>query len=280
MDNQQDNRNKKKREQVALKRKQETSAQRNRRLEKVRVQVALKRKKETPAQHRERLDREKGYIKNTRRSVFDEETEILIEAGREKGYLKNTRRSVFDEETEILIEAGVDCYTKEELEEMDQKLEIIIPSDISKREMYKQAQFQLGPQCMNDKPCAICEMDYPHKEITCVELSEVILSDMKRSIGLPIGHSYPPFVVMQYDASSIDSRLSGLLLFPKAIFRTNDVTILQMCKLCHLSLGQKKDLPPPLSIANGTTLDRGRPVLTLHVRDGRSHHLVASCVSE
>ena len=85
-------------------------------------------------------------------------------------------------------------------------------------------------------------------------LSEVILSDMKRSIGLPIGHSYPPFVVMQYDASSIDSRLSGLLLFPKAIFRTNDVTILQMCKLCHLSLGQKKDLPPPLSIANGNVV--------------------------
>jgi hypothetical protein len=74
-----------------------------------------------------------------------------------------------------------------------------------------------------------------------------------------------PFVVDQYDASSRDDRLMGLLLYPDAVLvhmngdsnESSGVTTLRICTDCYDHLINRADaVPPQMSIANGNAIGR------------------------
>ena len=112
---------------------------------------------------------------------------------------------------------------------------------------------------MVDESCAVCELVRPRSSLEHMVLDAALLLKLQRFLRITPSMELSDVIIGQNDASSLDARLAGLLLYPPAIRHdvSTNTTILRICYDCLYHLYKHGgDVPPKMSIANGNVIGR------------------------
>ena len=109
----------------------------------------------------------------------------------------------------------IDHYSTEELHDLDQSLHIFLPGDDDQLPLtYESVRSRLQYDQMVDESCAVCELVRPRSSLEDMVLDAALLLKLQKFLRITPSMELSDFIIGQYDASSLDARLAGLLLYP------------------------------------------------------------------
>ncbi|KAE9069513.1 hypothetical protein PF006_g29559 [Phytophthora fragariae] len=171
-------------------------------------------------------------------------------------------------------------HTKAELLQMDVDQDFLVPSAERLAVIQQEAIDAMLEASSGPRPCCVCELDWPEKDILCQDLTAKLVKDMKRCLIVALPPEFPEFIIKHYDASTMDVRLKGLMLLPLAVFKEHGVVKVNICKRCNNHISRNVSTPPSAAIANGNYIGHlPTPFQTMTRTDEQAISLVLPSVS-
>ncbi|ETI45367.1 hypothetical protein F443_10043 [Phytophthora nicotianae P1569] len=104
-----------------------------------------------------------------------------------------------------------------ELSKMDKAMQFKIPTKQDIARIQITASQQLQQYADGSVVCCVCELHYARENVKSCTLSDVLVKNLVRILRTPGNAEVRSFIRKQYDASSLNSRLGGVLLYPSGM---------------------------------------------------------------